>query len=392
MRLLRLHARAVLAIALLWLVCAPAVAQPPAPALVTLTAADGAKLKATYFTAGKPGPGIVLLHQCNRDRQSWAAFAARAAERGYHVIAMDYRGFGESEGERFTTFQERQSVVDQKWPGDVDAAFAWLTAQTGVDRERIGAAGASCGVNQAVLLSRRHPEVKTVVLLSGGVTPPAREYLRKSPGMPVLASASQGDGDAVNTMRWILGWSSNPANRFIEYKAAGHGTEMFAVEKGLEPAMLDWFDAHLKNAPLRPSITPAATSPSPLEEFWNVLAQPDGRARAQQMLADAKRRDPKLVLFPEGELNAYGYQILQSGSPQHAVWLFQMNVDAYPNSANTYDSLSDALLAAGNRKEALRTAEKALEVLDKDKSVPDEFRAGIKESAEKKIRELKKES
>ena len=64
--------------------------------------------------------------------------------------------------------------------------------------------------------------------------------------------------------------------------------------------------------------------------------------------------------------------------------LFQMNVDAYPNSANTYDSLSDALLAAGNRKEALRIAEKALEVLDKDKSVPDEFRAAIKESAEKR--------
>ena len=62
----------------------------------------------------------------------------------------------------------------------------------------------------------------------------------------------------------------------------------------------------------------------------------------------------------------------------------------YPNSANTYDSLSDALLAAGNRKEALHNAEKALEVLDRDKSAPDEFRAAIKESAEKKISELKK--
>jgi pimeloyl-ACP methyl ester carboxylesterase len=304
---------------------------------------------------------------------------------------MDYRGFGESDGERFTTFQERQSVIDQKWPGDVDAALAWLSAQPGVDRERIGAAGASCGVNQAVLLSRRHPEVKTLVLLSGGVTPPAREHLRKSPGMPVFGAASQGDGDAVNTMRWILGWSSNPANKFIEYKAAGHGTEMFAAQKDLEPAMLDWFDAHLKNAsPHAVATTATAAQPSRLAQFWDVLAQPDGRARAQQMLEDTKRQDPKLVLFPEGELNAYGYQILQTGSPKHAVWLFQMNVDAYPNSANAYDSLSDALLAAGDRQEALRNAEKALELLDKDKTVADEFRAAIKESAEKKIRELKK--
>ena len=50
----------------------------------------------------------------------------------------------------------------------------------------------------------------------------------------------------------------------------------------------------------------------------------------------------------------------------------------------------DALLAAGNRKEALHNAEKALEVLGKDSLAPAEFRAAIKESAEKKIRELKK--
>ena len=53
---------------------------------------------------------------------------------------------------------------------------------------------------------------------------------------------------------------------------------------------------------------------------------------------------------------------------------------------------ADALLAAGNREEALHNAEKALEALGRDTSAPDEFRVAIKESAEKKIRELKKES
>ncbi len=52
---------------------------------------------------------------------------------------------------------------------DIDAAYAWLTSQKGVDKTRIGAAGASCGVNPSVQLARRHPEVRTVVLLSGGI-------------------------------------------------------------------------------------------------------------------------------------------------------------------------------------------------------------------------------
>ena len=41
-------------------------AEAPAPRVVDLKAPDGIMLKATYFAAGKPGPGVLLLHQCNR--------------------------------------------------------------------------------------------------------------------------------------------------------------------------------------------------------------------------------------------------------------------------------------------------------------------------------------
>ena len=72
----------------------------PAPETVTLTASDGLTLKGTYFPAGKPGPALMLLHQCNQDRASWVSFAAKAAARGYHVMTVDYRGYGESGGPR----------------------------------------------------------------------------------------------------------------------------------------------------------------------------------------------------------------------------------------------------------------------------------------------------
>jgi dienelactone hydrolase len=372
------------------LASAPAArAQVPAPTDLTLAAQDGVKLKATYYPAGKPGPGLLLLHQCNQDRRSWSRLATAAASRGYHVLAMDYRGFGESEGARFTNFQEQQPVVEQKWPGDVDAAFAWLTSQKGVDRQRIAAAGASCGVNQAVLTASRHPEVKTVLLLSGGLTPAAREHIRKAPSLSVFAAASHDDGGVVEGMRWMLGWSGHPGNKMLEYKAAGHGVEMFAVEKDLEPAMLTWLDAHLRDAP---RMTTAAAPPSPgaaaLAEFWDVLGRPDGRARARAIIEETRRRDPRFILFPEGELNTYAYQVLQNGAADHAIWLFELNVEAYPKSANTYDSLSDAYLAAGKRDEALRYAEKALEVLKTDSAATEEFKTLVRDSAERKIREL----
>ena len=377
------------------LVTLPAVAAAQSPAAgmapVALKAPDGTPLKGTYFSPGKPGPGIMLLHQCNRDRTTWTSLATDAAKRGYHVLAVDYRGFGESGGDRFESFQQNGNAIQEKWPGDIDTAFNWLTSQPGVDRNRIAAAGASCGVNQSLMLGQRHPEVKTVVLLSGGATPEAREYLRATPGLPVLMAASLDDGNVVSGMRWILGWSRNPQNKFVEYKTAGHGTDMFAVEKGLQPMILDWFDGHLRNAPATMTVQGPPPAPTPVEEFWKALrSQPGGVQKARAIYDASKKRDPKLVLFPEAELNAYGYQLLQDSDAKNAIDVFQMNVDEYPKSANTYDSLSDAYLAAGNRAEALKLAEKALSLLAADTQVTDELRTAIKESAEKKIKELKK--
>lgn len=356
---------------------------------VTLKASDGIALKASYFSPGRPGPGILLLHQCNRERGSWTELATQAVARGYHVLTLDYRGYGESEGQRFEDFQEQQPVVAGKWPGDIDAAFSWLVMQEGVDKNRIGAAGASCGVNQSLLVARRHPEVKTVVLLSGNATPDAREYLRQTPGLPVFAAASVDDGNAVEGMKWILGWSQNRDNKFVEYQKAGHGTDMFAVENGLQPAILDWFDAKLRRAPEtlpKPSSPPA---PTPVVEFWTAVSQPGGMDRARQIFDECRKKDPGMILFPEGEANVHGYSLLQAGNTKDAIAMFQMNVDAYPSSANTYDSLADAHLAAGNRDEALRLAEKTLELLPNDKA-PAEFKALVRESAEKKIQELRK--
>lgn len=368
----------------------PASAQP-APSSVALEAKDGTGLKATYYAAQTPGPGLLLFHQCNQDRTSWDAFARAAARRGYHVLALDFRGFGGSGGPRFTSLPEQAATVAEKWPGDVDIAYEWLVARPGVDRQRIAAAGASCGVNQSVLLARRHPEVRTVMLLSGSTNPEARQHLRAAPALSVLAAASRDDGGAVDTMRWVLGWSSNAANRLVEYRAAGHGTAMFEAEKGLQPLMLDWLDTRLKNAPLTAPAAAPVASTSPVQVFWTTLEGPNGAVEARRLFDAASKKD-RPVLFPEGEMNAYGYELLRRGQNDDAIVVFQMNVDAYPDSPNTYDSLSDAFLAAGKREQALRFAEKTLELLAKDTRTPDAFKVTIRESAQKKVDELKKKT
>ena len=227
-----------------------------------------------------------------------------------------------------------------------------------------------------------------MVLLSGGITVTGREFIRDSAWLPIFGAASQGDGGAVETLRWAMGWSRNPSNTFVEYQAAGHGTDMFAVEKDLQPQVLTWFETHLRDAPAtRPTGTTAAT-PTVVEEIWTALNQPGGAERARKLYDEAKGRDKNAVLLPETETNALAYQLLQDGKVQDAVVIFRLNVDAYPRSANVYDSLSDGYLAIGNKEEALRYAEKAIEVLDKDTNTTAQFKQLVRESAAKKIKEL----
>jgi dienelactone hydrolase len=314
--------------------------------------------------------------------------ATAAAARGIHVLAMDFRGYGQSGGTRGDDPQQVQWIADREWPGDIDTAYAWLTAQAGVDKTRMAATGASCGANQAVQLARRHPEVRTVVLLSGAIAPNGRDFIRDSAWLPIFGAASHGDGGAVETLRWAMGWSRNPSNKFVEYQAAGHGTDMFAVEKELQPQVLTWLGTHLNAAPTtRPTVTTVA-APTVVEEIWTALHQPGGVERARKLYDEAKSRDTNAVLIPEAETNQLGYQLLQAGNFKDAIVVFQMNIEAYPRSANVYDSLSDGYLAMGNKEEAVKYAEKAIEVLDKDTNATAQFKQLVRESAAKKIKEL----
>ena len=133
---------------------------------VDLKAADGTMLKATYMSPGKPGPAMLLVHQCNMDRKSWTGIASQLVDAGVHVLTMDLRGFGESGGAGPREAGGFPSFL-QTATGDVDMAFDYLSKQEGVDTGRMGAGGASCGAMLTADLAARRDGVKALMLLSG---------------------------------------------------------------------------------------------------------------------------------------------------------------------------------------------------------------------------------
>jgi dienelactone hydrolase len=377
-----------------FLVCAVTcgVSSWSAERVVDLTAGDGVKLKATYFAAAKPGPGVLLLHQCNRQRKIWDGLAQQLAAAGINVLTLDYRGYGDSEGDRFDKLppQEAAQIQAEKWPGDIDTAFQYLVSQPGVTRDVIGVGGASCGVNNSIQTARRHTEVKSLVLLSGSTDLKGRQFLRESTKLPVFFAVADDDEfpPSVVTIEWLYSIVADPEKKFAHVATGGHGADMFKVHPDMRGEIVNWYVTTLMKTPGRaPGARETATVPKEVHVL-DQMDQPGGAAKVAKNLEEARRQDPKAKLFPEDIVNFMGYEHLQAQDNKGAIEILKLNAEAYPNSPNVYDSLSDAYFADGQRDLARENAKKALDLLASDTADPEDRRKGIKDSAEQKLKQL----
>ena len=138
---------------------------PPAETL-TLRSRDGTAIAATHWPGATPdGPAVLLLHGINNDRRSLAGHAEWLNELGYGVLAIDFRGHGES-GAAERTFGWREA-------DDAAAALAWMRRgrphrAAGVIGVSLGGAAALIGRDgplpvQAMVLHAVYPDIRTAV-------------------------------------------------------------------------------------------------------------------------------------------------------------------------------------------------------------------------------------
>jgi glyoxylase-like metal-dependent hydrolase (beta-lactamase superfamily II) len=77
------------------------------------------------------------------------------------------------------------------------------------------------------------------------------------------------------------------------------------------------------------------------------------------VVGDRDSEAPGYFYF-EAEFNAYGYAFIQQDRIDEAVRMFEINVELFPESWNTYDSLGEALLRKGETDAAVAMYEKSL--------------------------------
>jgi dienelactone hydrolase len=214
---------------------------------VTFNAADSFALKGSFFSAGKVGPGILLMHQCSADRQLYNDLGMMLSAAGYNALTFDYRGFGQSKGGEYTDYSSQRQKITEKLPEDVEAALGYLTSQNNVNKTTIGIVAGSCSVNQAIKAGQRHPEIKTFVLLSGGnsVDAQGEAFIKNSAKIPFFGAASEEDTEAAASIKKLIGLSTNADSNLTMFKNAGHAASMFEKQPDLQADIVIWFRRNL---------------------------------------------------------------------------------------------------------------------------------------------------
>jgi tetratricopeptide (TPR) repeat protein len=376
-----------------------------APRVVDFKAPDGTILKGTYFPAAKPGPGVLLLHQSNRDRKSWGGMAAQLAEAGINTLTLDMRGFGESGGTR---------AESKRLPEDVDTALEFLRSRPGVEPQLIGLGGAGWfGVLYSVEAARRHPnEIKSLVLMSGEAMRDGLQFLHQASQLPELFVFSDEDEypPTQDAMKLLYVTASSSSKKLVHYPASedapwlwyetsdpkkvpahgGHGTDMFQVHAELPGIIIHWFVTTLIKKPGH-----APTDALAAASLLNQLQTPGGAVQAKQQLVEARKKDPQAQLWPEAAVDIIGEDYQRAGDIKNAIEIFQLNLLAYPNSADAHSNLADAYFRDGQKELAQQYAEKALAMLDSHAaplsswSDTEQRRAEIRDAVHKLLEQLR---
>lgn len=208
---------------------------------ITLTTKDGLSLVADYYP-GTVAHAIILLHQYRADRHSYDAFAKTLNTLGYHVLNLDLRGHGDSEGSLDTmTDQDFSNMFYDAWAADeyIRSIDEKMSTQM---------IGASIGANTAL----RYQEMNTlesVVALSPGFNYhgiDARTSNMSNIAMPVLYINSDNDRYVEET-RTLYEESPVTADGLTQlnlYPGDDHGAVILQKSEQARRDVIDWLNEH----------------------------------------------------------------------------------------------------------------------------------------------------
>lgn len=180
-----------------------------------------------------PAPLVVLAHQLYRDRHSWDPLVPRLTGRGYAVLAVDLRGFGESTREAASPAELTETARSHLYLDLLDAIQA-VRGRNGVDASRVVVMASGVSVGAAVQCARRDDSVRGLVLFPGLIEQDGRDWLLERPEFPLLLISAASEVRGRDLVRQYAARFTGPAQETFEIEASPADSAEWEGTDGLE--------------------------------------------------------------------------------------------------------------------------------------------------------------
>ena len=189
---------------------------------VSFSTQDGALIYADLYGTGNRG--VVLAHGGQFNKESWRDQALTLTKSGFRVLALDFRGYGQSRAGART----RQSDEDAR-SLDVSAAVDYLRR---AGASTVAIVGASMGGDYAAEAAEANPDTidRLVLLAAGAYTPLVKSKARKL----FIMSRDDVIGDnrpRLPAIRRQYERASDP-KEFVMLEGSAHAQAVFATAQG----------------------------------------------------------------------------------------------------------------------------------------------------------------
>jgi len=345
-------------------------------------------------------PLIVYSAGLNNSSQDNVVLCEYLASHGYVVITVPQ--LGTTSLDVNLKFQNALDLETQAL--DLQYAIGAVRDFPNIDHNRLGIIGYSMGGVVALNLVMRNTDADAIVTLDStfGVTP----YIKLATNSPYYAPTNL-------RVPWMYLYRVEPATNLAVFDALKYSDRYRLVFAGMlhqdfsslsmfstqsattqtrTPAtakrgyqivcryILNFFNAHLKKderglefitrSPKENGVAESIASfeirnrvaaPPTEEKFLRVMEQ-EGFERAVKLYHENRAGDTQQPIFSENFLNQLGYRLINQNRLTQAIAIFKLNVEAYPLSANVYDSLAEAYVLSGNKEMAIKFYEKSIEL------------------------------
>lgn len=219
---------------------------------VNITAIDGFELVGQYYPGKSNASGVLLLHDCHHDSQSYQALLTTLSSLGLHALAIDFRGYGASTSEKFShaaikgstkdfaTYQLEVARLMAFWPSDVLAAHKFLRERL-TNTADVAVVSSGCSALQAIELAEKS-RINAFVMITPELTYMQKESFKNLIDMPIYFLSSVYHANTFLTAKELFDWNGDSRSLSQVFKGAKHGDSLLNGRRYIIKNVASWLE------------------------------------------------------------------------------------------------------------------------------------------------------